>query len=105
MVGDEKQCWPDDPDDVPIAAWDTGVFVTELTSLQMLPHKIQISTLTVEEKKAVVANPESLLLPAESTAPKPLEEGTFRGTQLALTKVYELIESEYLNPPECRDHF
>ncbi|KAK8009549.1 lipoxygenase [Apiospora marii] len=69
--------WPADVEKVPIPAFDTGVFITELTNVNLLPKKL--APLTDDEKIAPTAS----------------GEGTYRGTQLALTKVYDLIEKKY----------
>ncbi|KAK8095027.1 hypothetical protein PG997_001712 [Apiospora hydei] len=84
--------WPADVEKVPIPAFDTGVFIAELTNEKLLPKKLP--ELTAEERSAVDDNPEVLLEKARlaENRPKPLKEGTYRGTQLAITKVYELIE-------------
>ena len=94
LKGDD-QTWPDDPENVPISSWDSGVFITELANLNLLPTKFNIATFTVNQKNEMQANPESLLLKAEETAPRRIEQGTYRGTALAMTKVYEMIETEY----------
>ena len=98
MVSHKGEAWPSDPEDVPVAAWDSGVFITELMNLEMLPHKIQIANLPEKEQKAIRANPEALLATASTIRPQPIEEGTWRGTQLALTKVYDMIESKLADP-------
>ncbi|KAK8038514.1 hypothetical protein PG993_006925 [Apiospora rasikravindrae] len=87
--------WPADVEKVPIPAFDTGVFIAELTNEKLLPKKLP--DLTAEERSAVDDNPEVLLEKARQAEnrPKPLKEGTYRGTQLALTKVYELIEKKF----------
>lgn len=91
----EKDSWPSEVEKVPIAAWDSGVFVTELINLSMVPKKIELST---REREALNANPESLLGKAESVKPPRIEEGTFRGSQLAITKIYEIIEAKSVFP-------
>lgn len=88
--------WPADVEKVPIPAFDTGVFITELINKNLLPQKLS-QQLTDEEKSAVSDNPEVLLEKARESKNRPnsLKEGTYRGTQLALTKVYDLIEKKY----------
>lgn len=85
--------WPLEVEKVPIPFWDTGVFVTELANLNKLPMKFE--HLTDEEKAAAHQNPEALFQKAQDNAPEAISEGTYRGTQLALTKVYQLIEKSY----------
>lgn len=87
--------WPADVEKVPIPAFDTGVFVTELINEDLLPKKLA-QPLTEEERSAVRDNPEVLLEKArqDNNRPDSLKEGTYRGTQLALTKVYDLIEKK-----------
>ncbi|KAI5359374.1 putative lipoxygenase, lipoxygenase domain superfamily [Septoria linicola] len=85
--------WPSDVEKVPIPFWDTGVFVTELANLNKLPMKFE--NLTDDEREAARRNPEALFQKAQDNAPEAIEEGTYRGTQLALTKVYQLIEKSY----------
>ncbi|SMQ45257.1 unnamed protein product [Zymoseptoria tritici ST99CH_1A5] len=89
---DEKKNWPLDVAKVPIPFWDTGVFLTELSNLNHLPAKM---SLTSEDRETLRHNPEALFAKADANAPDKLKEGTVRGTQLALTKVYQLIEKSY----------
>ena len=89
-VTDEKREWPSDVEKAPIPSWDTGVFVTELANLDKLPAPF--TDLTSDQEKASQANPESLLPKAQAQAPRALDEGTYRGTQLALTKMYQMVE-------------
>ena len=92
VIGGEMSSWPQDPADVPMAMWDSGVFITELINLHLSPKKIQITELGEQEQEDFNANPEALL--AIVSVPPQLKEGTYRGTQLALTKMYELVESK-----------
>ena len=87
--------WPADVEKVPISAFDTGVFITELVNEDLLPKKFA-QPLTAEEWSAVQDNPEVLLEKAklDDNRPDRLDEGTYRGTQLALTKIYDLIEKK-----------
>lgn len=90
--GSDEREWPDDVEHVPLPFWDTGTFLTELVNLNRLPGKLDLND---EEREAAQRNPEALFSKAQANAPKALQEGTYRGTQLALTKVYSLIESSY----------
>jgi len=89
VIGGGTQTWPRDPEDVPIAMWDSGTFVMELINLHMSPKKLQ---LTESQQKTVNDNPEALLAVAQQ--PPCIKVGTYRGTQLAITKMYELVESK-----------
>ncbi|MCJ1283228.1 hypothetical protein MMC26_002556 [Xylographa opegraphella] len=93
VMGGDVSSWPEDPAEVPMAMWDSGVFITELINLNLSPKKIQIAKLGEREQEDFNANPEALL--AIVSVPPQLKEGTYRGTQLALTKMYELVESNY----------
>ncbi|KAL8382988.1 hypothetical protein RB595_006657 [Gaeumannomyces hyphopodioides] len=88
--------WPSDVEKVPIPFFDSGVFITELINNNMLPKKFS-GGLTDDEKAASRSNPESMLERAQhdKDAIKNLDQGTYRGTQLALTKAYNLIETKY----------
>ena len=94
---EQEKCedeWPSDVKKVPIPVFDTGVFVTELINENILPKKFE-TTLTDEEHTAFHQNPESLLGKAKQQAEDRADRlvvGTYRGTQLALTKIYDLIE-------------
>jgi hypothetical protein len=90
---DEKVAWPKHPKDLAIPYFDTGVFVNEMAKLNILPEKL--TQFTETEKEEFRRNPENLLEKAQEEAPGSLDEGTYRGTQLALTKLYELIEKRY----------
>lgn len=92
ITEDRKSEWPADVERVPLPFWDTGVLLTELVNLNKLPARLE---LTDEDRKAAEANPEALFQKAQHQAPGALLEGTYRGTQLALTKTYQLIEQSY----------
>jgi len=73
---------------------DTGALVNQMTAMKMVPKPVD---LTSHERKIAANNPETLIWtfaekPMSETAPK----GSYRGTQLAMTKVYDLIEKKYL---------
>lgn len=91
----DEEKWPLSVDAVPIPAFDSGVFITELINEKMLPKKFS-GGLTDDEKSAAQQNPETLLDKAQSPENRheSLAEGTYRGTQLAMTKTYNLIETK-----------
>ncbi|GFG20465.1 seed linoleate 13S-lipoxygenase-1 [Aspergillus udagawae] len=76
--------WPSNPEDLAVGDIDTGVLINELSELKLLPGKL----------KVFEPNPEILQWKAYEKGP-PIEEGTYRGTQLALTKIYNLIEQRF----------
>lgn len=88
--GDDSE-WPSDPENLLLPLFDTGVFINELAKLDKIPPKT--TELTKDEASKGAANPELLLDKANDDAPPPIKEGTWRGTQLALTKTYDLIET------------
>jgi hypothetical protein len=91
---DEKSQWPEHPADLHIPVFDTGVFINEMASLKILPKKFK--DFDDKDEKNLQQNPENLLEKAFEQAPSPLTEGTYRGTQLALTKMYQLVEGRYV---------
>ena len=89
-LSDEKTMWPAHPKDLRIPSFDTGVFINEMAKLEILPAKLR--SVTDDDKLNFQKNPETLLVKAQAQAPDSLREGTYSGTQRALTKIYELIE-------------
>lgn len=89
-VTEEEKEWPDDVEKVPLPVWDTGVFNTELLNLGLTPQRF--TDFTVEDREQLHKNPETLLFKAQAEAPPAIHEGTWRGSQLALTKIYQMIE-------------
>ena len=87
---DEKTMWPSHPRDIHIPNWDTGVFINKMAKLSILPKKLD--NISQDERVGFQQNPEILLVKAQNQAPDSLSEGTWHGTQLALVKIYELIE-------------
>jgi hypothetical protein len=78
---------------------DAGALVNELTNLNLMPKKVD---LTPHEQEACTKNPESLIYTfSAKLEPERVPEGSYRGTQLALTKVYDLIEQRYLHRTFC----
>ncbi|PKY05176.1 putative lipoxygenase [Aspergillus campestris IBT 28561] len=74
---DTPRKWPKDPREVVANDLDAGALVSELAKLNLLP---KMTTLDPPQRKAFAMNPER----------------TYRGTRLALTKVYDLIEQRYM---------
>ncbi|KAF7197756.1 Arachidonate 15-lipoxygenase [Pseudocercospora fuligena] len=87
-----QQQWPSNLEDFPIPALDTGVFLAELANVNKLPTG---PNYTDEERDAAHMNPESLFQKFLDIQISPIAEGTYRGTQLALTKICQQIESSY----------
>jgi hypothetical protein len=86
--------WPEQVEDCLVPVFDTGVFVTELSNDDLLPKRLE--GLTQQDLDEAKKNPETLLTKASEQAPDSLTEGTYRGTQLALTKVYDMIEKKWV---------
>ncbi|KAJ5383001.1 hypothetical protein N7517_000912 [Penicillium concentricum] len=87
--------WPKNPEEVVLNDMDTGALINELASLQLLPKKVD---LTPHQQAAWARNPGVLAYGAfEQKEPVRIEKGTYRGTQLALTKIYDLIEQQYMS--------
>lgn len=90
--GSEDEDLEDEDYDPPINDLDTGALVNELMQQSLLPRDVGLAP----HEQAYAANtPEGLTckLSALSAAePKKAQEGSYRGTQLVLTKVYDLIE-------------
>ncbi|KXT03002.1 hypothetical protein AC578_701 [Pseudocercospora eumusae] len=91
-IKSDQQQWPSNLKDVPIPALDTGVFLAELANINKLPSR---PNYTDEERDAAHMNPESLFQKFQDIQISPIAEGTYRGTQLALTKIWQQIESSY----------
>ena len=89
----EQTEWPENAEDVLIPLFDTGVFINELAKLHALPG---VANVEIKDPKKLLDAPENLIGKAQEDAPDSLREGTWRGTQLALTKAYELLESRYV---------
>ena len=74
-----KQALPSNIADLPLKQWDRAVFSTELVNLNIVPP---VNPVKVGQKAA-----------AKSTVGSGwVEEGTYAGTQLALTEMYDRIE-------------
>jgi hypothetical protein len=86
--------WPRDPEQLAVNGIDSGVFINELANIELLPRSLK--SLSDGEKKSFGQNPENLHWKAHEQGPSPIREGTYRGTKLALTKAYDLIEQRYL---------
>lgn len=85
--------WPRDPEQLAVNGIDSGVFINELANIELLPRSLK--SLSDGEKKSFGQNPENLHWKAHEQGPSPIREGTYRGTKLALTKAYDLIEQRY----------
>ncbi|KAJ5824678.1 hypothetical protein N7447_007018 [Penicillium robsamsonii] len=92
---DTKGKWPRDPQQLAVNGIDSGVFINELANIELLPGKLE--SLSDGERKAFEKNPENLHWKAYKQGPSLIEEGTYRGTQLALTKIYDLIEQRFVS--------
>lgn len=86
--------WPRDPEQLSVNGIDSGVFINELANIELLPKRLK--SFSDGEKKSFDQNPENLHWKAHEQGPSPIHEGTYRGTKLALTKAYDLIEQRYL---------
>ncbi|KAJ5968213.1 hypothetical protein N7501_004461 [Penicillium viridicatum] len=84
-----------DDDEEPIVNdLDTGALVNELMRRDLMPKKVDLNP---HEKKCATNNPESLIWKFSALEePASEQEVSYRGTQLALTKVYDLIEQRYM---------
>lgn len=92
---DAPRKWPKNPEDAVVNDMDTGALINELSKLAILPGKLD---LTPDEQKACQKNPDSLIWTLHGKeSPHRIQNGTYRGTQLALTKTYDLIEQRYLH--------
>ena len=67
-----------DVEDDPMILWDKGVFLNELT-----------------KQGIVLATRDDGAVNGDLAATTGLKKGTFKGTQLALTEIYSLIEEAY----------
>lgn len=75
-------------DKLHLKEWDNGVFSAELRNLSLLPRVIP------SKNNVVDGNPESLMPLADPVVP--ITDGTYRGTQLALTELFNRIETRYV---------
>lgn len=74
-------------DKLHLREWNKGVFSTELAQLSLLPRVIP------SKDNVVDRNPESLMPIADPLTP--IKEGTYHGTQLALTELFDRVEKRY----------
>lgn len=80
----------DEDEETPINDLDTGALVNELMHRDLMPKKVDLNPY---EQKCAANNPESLIWKFSAVEePESEQEVSYRGTQLALTKVYDLIE-------------
>ena len=75
-------------DKLHLKEWDNGVFSAELKNLSLLPRVIP------SKNNVVDGNPESLMPLADPVVP--ITDGTYHGTQLALTELFNRIETRYV---------
>ncbi|KAJ5770890.1 uncharacterized protein N7511_002941 [Penicillium nucicola] len=92
---DVQEKWPRDPEQLFVNGIDSGVFINELANIELLPRRLK--SFSDGEKKSFHQNPENLHWKAHEQGPSPISEGTHRGTKLALTKSYELIEQRFMS--------
>ena len=86
----EEEDLEDDDEEPLVNDLDTGALVNELMRRDLMPKKVDLNP---HEKKCAVNNPESLIWKFSAVEePASEQEVSYRGTQLALTKVYDLIE-------------
>lgn len=71
----------------------------------MNENKVQagFTDLSAKEEAKLDENPESLLAKAAEEAPKAFTEGTWEGTQMALTKMYNKVEYSYASMMDICD--
>lgn len=92
---DAHKKWPKDPKNVVANGLDTGVFINELSHLKFLPWEIDLNE---DEKQAFDQNPENISWRKQrDQRPEGIQKGTYRGTQLAMSKAYDLIEQRYIS--------
>lgn len=72
---------------------DTGALFNQLTNLSLVPKKVNFTP--SENKSGPQNNHDLLCMVAATNEPPKIPEGSYRGTQLALTKVYDLIEQRF----------
>ncbi|KAJ5908346.1 hypothetical protein N7495_001028 [Penicillium taxi] len=90
--------WPKNPKDVVVNEIDTGALINEMAALHLLPGKLELPPREFIPEKRVNQNPEGLIWALnENEEPPKIPEGTYRGTRLALTQVYDLIEQRYVS--------
>lgn len=92
LVQEKKSTMTESLEEFPLSTIDTGVFINELSYIDLLPKKF--TDFTSHDHKALKQNPEKLLAKAQRQAPDSIKEGTYRGTQFGIKKLYELIESQ-----------
>ena len=71
----------------PLNSIDTGVFINELTNLGLLPDKHEIVPFSLGPETTAGGKTTE-----QAPVPDTSQEVTYRGTQLALLKTYEIIE-------------
>ena len=71
-----------DVEEDPMVVWDKGVFLNEL-----------------QKQGLVLSTTSDGAVDGSLTANAGLSKGTYKGTQMALTELYSLIEEAYSHPP------
>ncbi|OJJ00337.1 hypothetical protein ASPVEDRAFT_165036 [Aspergillus versicolor CBS 583.65] len=74
----------------PLNSIDTGVFINELTNLGLLPDKHEIVPFSLGPETTAGGKTTE-----QAPVPDTSQEVTYRGTQLALLKTYEIIEHRH----------
>ena len=74
-----RQSLPSNIAEAPLKSWDKAVFASELVNLNIVPP---LNPVKVDQKKADESN----------VGDGQVQEGTYSGTQLALTEMYDRIE-------------
>lgn len=92
LVDEKKTVMSKSLEEFPLSNIDTGVFINELYHINLLPKKL--ANFTHGDGANLEKNPENLLKKAQHQAPESITEGTYRGTQFGVKKLYELIESQ-----------
>lgn len=86
-----------------LTCWDRGVFTFELLKLDIIPTKatpFEIDESSFDHTEAEAAAPEEEDETPDSAAPvspanQGVIEGTYHGTQMAITEIFNLIEQRY----------
>ncbi|KAJ5511689.1 Lipoxygenase [Penicillium expansum] len=94
---DTETKWPEDPDEVVLNDMDSGALINELSTLKLLPGQFDLTPYMKGPGAESPGGATWMLFDAIQKQPAVIEEGTWRGTRLALTKIYGLIEQRYMS--------